>query len=259
MIAKSTTQAQLCPNCANSIREDAANCPYCKTDLSSNNAPQWLMRDDVPSERRVGSNSEGKLSITSKFIWPVAIVVVALAAFLFGAYLRSSEHLQSAQANVKQLEARDLMIQSQETQLADTRQQLKDNSSQLAEMKTKLEENQKELSEIKQRLGAATREVARLNASLAATRTASRVPDPATSFPPPAARRSAEPGVYETTRETSVHDRPSSGSPIVSYVRRGTKINVVSSTGGWLEVRSKHGNPPGYVWAADTRLISRSN
>jgi hypothetical protein len=36
-------------------------------------------------------------------------------------------------------------------------------------------------------------------------------------------------------------------------------INVVSSAGGWLEVRSKRGNPPGYVRSDDARLIDGAN
>ena len=203
-----------------------------------------------------------RLPIPAKFIWPAAMLVVALIAFLAGVYSQRSAQLLSSQADLKQLQTKDQMIQSQEAQLAQTRQQLGESSNQLAEMKTKLAESQKELTLTKQRLGAAPRKFDRLNASrsVAVRKTASRVPDTAASFPAPAvARRTAEAGVYETTRETSVYDGPSPASRVISQIGRGTRINVVSSAGDWLEVRSKHGNPPGYVRFDDARLIGRAN
>lgn len=261
MIGKSsTTPTQLCPYCANSIEENAAKCPYCKADLLSQSVPQWLRRDEPLSETRVGSNSNKKFPIPSKFMWAAAMLVVALTAFFAGGHIQRSEQLLSSEAYLKQLKAKDQIIQSQETQLADTRKQLNDNSNQLAEVKTKLEENQKELSATRQRLGVATREADRLNAtrSVAVRRTASRAPDAAPSFPA-ATRRTAEPGVYETTQATSVYENPSSGSRVIAQVSRGTRINVVSSAGDWLEVRSKHGNPPGYVRSSNARLIGGVN
>ncbi|HEX7233354.1 MAG TPA: SH3 domain-containing protein, partial [Candidatus Binatia bacterium] len=71
--------------------------------------------------------------------------------------------------------------------------------------------------------------------------------------------RPAAAGVYETVRETSVYDNPSPQGRVISQIRGGTRINVVSSGGNWLEVRSKHGNPPGYVRSDDARLVSRAN
>ena len=190
MIATSNAQTRLCPHCANSVGDDTANCPYCKADLSSQPVPPWLNRDEPLSEPRVVWQGM-KMPIPSKFIWPSAVLVVALIAFFTGRYVQRNEQLLSSQADSKQLQAKDQMIQSQEAQLTQTRQQLNDNSNQLAEIKTKLEESQKELSATKQRLGAATRETARLTAgrSATATRTASRAPDAGMSLPGSAARR----------------------------------------------------------------------
>lgn len=261
MIEKSTTRARLCPYCANSIDEDATNCTYCKGDLLSQFVPQWLRRDESESEPRLGSDNH-KRSIPPKFIWMGAILIVALIAFFAGGYKQRSQLSLSSQANLKQLQAKDQMIQSQEAQLAQTRQQLNENANQLAEMKTKLEENQKELALTQRRLGGATREVDRLKASRspAPRSTASRAPDTAASvLAPVAARRTVEPGVYETTRATSVYENPSSASRVVSQINRGTRINVVNSAGDWLEVRSKHGKPPGYVRSDDARLIGGVN
>jgi hypothetical protein len=258
MIGKSTTRMRLCPHCANSIAEDATNCSYCKTDLLSH-APQRLKRDEPSWEPRLGADNHKRSSIPSKFIWTAAMLATALIAFFAGMYIQRNELLLSMQAHIKQLQAKNQMIQSQEAQLAQARQQLNENSNQLTEMKTKLEESQKDLSAMQRRLGVATREVDRLNASqsVAVRRTASRSADTAASFPATLARgRTAEPGVYETARETSVYENPSSTSRVISQISRGTRINVVSSSGDWLEVRSKRGNPPGYVRSDDARLIA---
>lgn len=262
MVGKSTTRTRPCPYCANSIEEDAAICSYCKADLLSDHAPKWLKRDEPLSEPRVGPNGKKKFSIPSQFIWPAAMLVVALLAFFAGGYIQRNQLLLSSQANLKQLQAKDQIIQSQDAQLAQTRQQLNGNSNQLAELKIKLDESQKELSATQQRPGVATREVDRLNAnrSVAVRRSASRAPDTAAPLPAPAAaRRTAESGVYETTQATSVYDNPSSAARVISQIGRGTRINVVSSAGDWLEVRSKHGNPPGYVRSNDARPIGRAS
>jgi uncharacterized membrane-anchored protein YhcB (DUF1043 family) len=259
MIEKSTMRTKLCPYCANSVLEDATSCGYCKADLSSESVPQWLKREKAGSEPRNGSDKHKKSSIPPKFIWMAAMLVVALATFFAGGYLQRSQLQLSTQAFSKQLQAKNQMIQSQETQLVQTRQQLNENSNQLAEMKTKLEESQKELLQTRQRVAAASRELDRLHASRSqsVTRTASRAPD--TARPPAPVARTAEAGVYETTRPTSVHENPSSGSTVISQIDKGTRINVVSSTGDSLQVRSKRGNPPGYVRSDDARQIARAS
>ena len=257
MIGNSTAQTRLCPYCANSIAEDAADCSYCKADFSSQSAPQWLKRDEASPEAGMGSDHRKRFSISAKFIWMGGVLVVALIAFFAGGYMQRRDQSLS-QANLKQLQAKDQMIQTQEAQLAQTRQQLNENSQQLAEMKTKLEESRKALGLAEQRLSVAARQADRPNASRSpvARRTASRAPDAATSTPQPAAaRRTSAPGVYETTRPTSVYEDPSSSSRVISKIDSGTRINVVSSAGGWLEVRSKRGNPPGYERSDDARLL----
>src|SRR5262245_39406738 len=261
MIGKSTARTRLCPYCANSIDEDATECRYCKSDFSSGSTPQWLKRDETSSEPRVRTEHHKRFPIPPKFIWPAATLVAVLIAFVTGSYLQRNELSLLSQANQKQLQTRDQMIQSQETQLAQTRQQLNENAAQLAEMKTKLGESEKELAQTQQRLVAATRQIDRLNTSgsMAPRRTASRAPDTAPLPQPVGSRRSAAPGVYETTRATAVYEDPSSNSRVISQISGGTRINVVGSNGGWLEVRSKHGNPPGYVRSDDARQVSAVN
>jgi septal ring factor EnvC (AmiA/AmiB activator) len=190
------------------------------------------------------------------------MLVVALLAFFAGGYRQRNELLLASQANLKQLQAKDQIIQSQEAQLAETRKQLNDNTNQLAELKTKLAESQKEISTAQQRLVTANREADRLNAARAAPtrRAASRTPDASVSYPAPApTRRAAQAGLYETTQATAVYENPSSGSRVITQINRGTRINVVNAAGEWLEVRSKHGNPPGYVRSDDARLVARAN
>ena len=258
MIGNSTAQTRLCPYCANTIAEDVTDCPYCKADFSSQFAPGWLKRDEASLEPQIAPDNRKKTAIPEKFIWMGAMLVVALIAFFAGGYIQRSELALSSQANLKQLQAKEQMIQTQEAQLAQTRQQLNENSNQLAEMKTKLEASRKELSLTQQQVSVATRRADRPNASRppVATRTASRAPDAAAPLPQPvAARRTAVSGVYETTRATSVYEDPSSTSRVISKIDSGTRINVVSSAGDWLEVRSKRGNPPGYVRSDDARQI----
>lgn len=260
MIGKSSSSIGLCPSCANTVEADATDCPYCKADFSSQLAPQWLKRDDAASER-LGSVSNKSFSTSAKFIWPAAMLVVALIAFFAGAYMQRSELSLSSEANLRDLQAKEQMIHSQEAQLAQMRQQLNENSDGLAEMKAKLDQSEKALALSKQRLDVAAREADRLTASRsqAVRRTASRAPATVRSLPQPSEKRASAPQVYETIRATSLYETASPASRVISQISGGTRINVVSSAGGWLEVRSKRGNPPGYVRSDDARVIDGAN
>lgn len=261
MNGESATRARHCPYCANSIEENAVKCSYCRADLVPGVAPQWLNRNETSSVPRADMNSKKKFPIPAKFIWSVTLLVVVLLAFLAGAYLQRREQSAVSQADLKRLQAKDQIIQSQQTELAQVQQQLSENSNRLAKMKTKLEENQKALSITQQRLGIATREANRLNAtrSVGVRRTAARAPEADVSYPASApARRKIEPGVYETTQVTSVYEKPSSTARVITQIGRGTRLNVVNSTGDWLEVRSNRGNPPGFVRSDDARPVNPS-
>jgi hypothetical protein len=54
-------------------------------------------------------------------------------------------------------------------------------------------------------------------------------------------------GTFETTRSTQVYGGPSENAPLIANIGPGMKLNVVGSSDGWLEVRSKHGRPPGFI------------
>jgi hypothetical protein len=54
-------------------------------------------------------------------------------------------------------------------------------------------------------------------------------------------------GKFKITRPTAVYSGPSENSALITRIEPGIKINVVGSRGGWLEIRSKLGRPPGFV------------
>jgi len=60
---------------------------------------------------------------------------------------------------------------------------------------------------------------------------------------------------YEIVRPTRVFSSPSEHSQLIANIEPGTQVNVVDSRNGWLEIRSKHGRPPGFIpKAAATRI-----
>ena len=82
----------------------------------------------------------------------------------------------------------------------------------------------------------------------------------ARSQPPvPAARGGAAAGIYETRRTTNVHEEPSASAKTVASIPQGTRVTVVSSSGDWLEVHSKRGNPPGFIRRDDAAFVEKSN
>jgi hypothetical protein len=253
MIEKPTER--LCPYCANSIAEDVANCAYCKADLSSDFAPQWLSRNEPAAEPRAQRRRTGRFSIPAKFLWPGALLTAILSGFLAGGYASRNRLTPAAGAELKELRLKEQMILSQEAQLAELRQQLKERADQIAALNNKLEGAQKDLSS-QERTGGARREVARpsdANRATAVRSTTARAPAAPVAAP---SARPNRPSVYETTRETAVYEKPTASSRVLSQIGSGTRINVVTTVGDWLEVRSKHGNPPGYVRASDTRRFT---
>jgi Bacterial SH3 domain len=54
-------------------------------------------------------------------------------------------------------------------------------------------------------------------------------------------------GAFQTVRSTQVFSAPSQDSELIVNIAKGTKVNVVDSRDGWLEIRSKHGRPPGFI------------
>jgi hypothetical protein len=54
-------------------------------------------------------------------------------------------------------------------------------------------------------------------------------------------------GIFQTVRPTQVFSGPSEDSDPVVDIGKGVRVNVVDSREGWLEIRSKHGRPPGFI------------
>ena len=55
------------------------------------------------------------------------------------------------------------------------------------------------------------------------------------------------PGTYETIRTTQVYTGPSENSALIGNIGPKMKLNVINSSKGWLEIRSRHGRPPGFI------------
>jgi hypothetical protein len=78
----------------------------------------------------------------------------------------------------------------------------------------------------------------------------------ANEIPKPIRKRAQ--GTYKITRATQIYSEPSDTSQLIANVKPGMKINVVDSRNGWLEIRSKHGRPPGFVRQAAAVRIDQN-
>jgi len=75
--------------------------------------------------------------------------------------------------------------------------------------------------------------------------TVEQVAEPVSKPPIKAAPRVR--GAFQTVRPTQVFRGPSEESELITDIGKGTKVNVVDSRDGWLEIRSKQGRPPGFI------------
>jgi hypothetical protein len=265
-MAQATIQTRLCPHCANTIALDALTCPYCKADLIPSAAPEWPRRSEDAVWRSPAAENENlivekeRLPIGSKVILALGLLVFALGVYLVGGNRERRDLSPVLSEQAKALQEKDQKIQSLEAQVNQLRQEHQGSSSQIEELKTKFEESQKDLVSTRRKLLDANREVDRLAASRTASppRSAARTAEP---LPPPStsSRRSAEAGTYETLRPATVYEEPSNSARAVAQIGKGTEVTVVRSVGEWLEIRSKHGKPPGYIRSDDARLLSRAN
>lgn len=54
-------------------------------------------------------------------------------------------------------------------------------------------------------------------------------------------------GQYKVIYDTSVYSEPNEHSRAVARIEAGTSVSVVNIKGDWLEIRSRHGRPPGFI------------
>jgi hypothetical protein len=262
-MAQSTLQTRLCPHCANSIALDALTCPYCKADLLHSLGPEWPGRNE-DEESPPSLPVKEKLPVRSRVILVIGLLVFALGVYLVGGNRERSDMAPVLAEQQRVLQEKDEKIQNLEAQLAQLRRDHQGSTDEIAALKSKIAEGQKDLTTARAQLRDANREIDRKASSrtAAAQRPAPRNADP---LPTPAApsaarsRRGAEPGLYETMRATSVYEEPASSSRVMSQIAKGTQITVVRSAGDWLEIRSKHGNPSGFIRADDATFLSRAN
>ena len=80
--------------------------------------------------------------------------------------------------------------------------------------------------------------------------TETATPEQRPSSVTPRSSIAAEPrvrGTFQTVRPAHVFSEPTEDSALVASIDKGVRLNVVDSKEGWLEIRSKHGRPPGFI------------
>jgi hypothetical protein len=223
--------------------------------------PEWPEREDDHNQPAATPEKE-KLTVRSKAILVLGLLVFALGVYLVGGNLERQDLRPQMAEQEKALSDRDNRIKSLESQLAELRQNNQGTTKQIEQLKAKLDQSEKDRAAAPRRLATVNKEIDR-----SSTGRVARGPRPAvrTSDPPvssPASSRSSvgtEPRTYETLRSTPVYEEPANSSRVVAQITKGTQIAVVGSSGGWLEVRSKHGQPPGFIRADDAMFVSKAN
>lgn len=256
-MSPATIQTRLCPHCANSIGADALRCPYCKADLAGIAEPQWPERE--LAEGNSVASDKPKLTVRSKAILVFGLLVFALGIYLVGGNVERHDWNELLASQQQALREKDSKIASLQAELAEVRQKAQTEQSS-KELRARLDESQKNLVVLQRKLASANKEIERLSASRAAARATPRTGAPATaqtSEPRPIS--ASQTRTYEAVRSTTVFDQPQSSAKVVTRLTKGTQVTVVGSENGWLEIRSKHGQPPGFIRADDAIFISRAN
>jgi Bacterial SH3 domain len=251
-------QTRLCPHCANSIGADALTCPYCKADLMEGE-PEWPARGGI--EPPISAPEKQKLTVKSKAILALGLLVFALGIYLVGGNVERHDLDNVLAEQRKTLRERDQKIQSLEAQLAELRKKNHGGAQEAEEIKTRLEESQKSLVAAQRKLASANKEIERLSSTRVApaVRPTSRRVDPQAQRSAAPVKARMEPRTYEAVRSTQVYEEPASSARVVAQLTKGTQVTVVGSGDGWLEIRSRHGKPPGFIRADDAMFISRAN
>jgi len=192
----------------------------------------------------------------------VFIVLILAAGLFLGAklvLLRPADDTGGSflrQQRQTGLDDTDKQIQELDRHVAELRKELEENSRRVSELERRLEDTTRALASAERRLKGPAREVERpaLSKAQPAEKAAPKPPEPARAE---SWRKAPEPGTYEIIRTTAVFEEPSGSSRKVATVERGTRVTVVGSAGEWLEVRSRRGNPPGFIRRDDAMYIQK--
>ena len=193
----------------------------------------------------------------------VVLLILAIGAVLGWKYIQGTRSEPagtgaSLEGSTKEPGDNDRQIKVLDNQIAQLRKELQESSGKVAELQTRLDQATRALSSTEQKLRTALRrtENPAVISPPPQEKIAAKPPEPA---PPPNRKRPAEPGSYEVIRSTSVFAEPSDSSRKVSTIDKGTRVTVVGSAGEWLEVRSKHGNPPGFIRQDDAMFVKNKD
>ena len=265
-MAQSTIETRLCPSCANSIALDTLSCPYCRATVSpaDRGLPQWPSSEKEAAPLADAAPERRGLPLGSKIILVLGLLMFAIGVYLVGGQNEHNDLAPRLTAKNRELEERNAKIKSLQEQLAQSQNEVKANASQLDEFKTKFATIEKSLAATQKQLADSQREVTRMASRPVAAPLPPARPRESTPSAPPrppvsAPRRAVEPGLYETVRSTSVLEEPLASARVLTRISGGTQITVVRGVGEWLEVRSKHGNPPGFVRADDAMFVGKAN
>ncbi|TAJ79861.1 hypothetical protein EPO44_19090 [bacterium] len=193
----------------------------------------------------------------------IAVLILAIGAILAWKYIPGAKNepggrTASFEEKNQESDEKDRQIQVLNNQMAQLRKELEESSNKVAELQARLDDTSKALSSTEQKLRKAMRQAERPASTppQPQEKIASKPKEPAS---PPSWKRPAEPGSYEIIRPTAVFAEPSDSSRRVSNIQKGTRVTVVGSMGEWLEVRSKHGNPPGFIRRDDAMFVEKQD
>ena len=170
--------------------------------------------------------------------WVIAISVSALIIGLLAGMMvwRPDPKNQNVRLEAHALEEKRKTIEGLEKDLTELRKELDESSKQIATLQAKLDDARLRHSEPQS-------DEARLSRRDGLARESGQ---------------QVQGETYETSRTTAVYQEPSEFSRKVATIAEGTIVTVVGSTGEWLQIRSKRGNPPGFVQRGDIRLVRKS-
>ncbi len=169
-------------------------------------------------------------------------ILIGAGGFLIGRYALdsggSSKEAMLLDEKTRDLENKNRQIEELEKQAEALRKDLNESATQVAGLQSRMDQANRGLASMQERLKTTRAPQVSRDASASGS-----------------AGSAADAGSYQIVRATSVFQEASPDARKLSTIAKGTKVNVVRSVGDWLEVRSKHGNPPGYIRREDATFM----